>query len=70
MGFAIGRKIANAVLRNRIKRRLRDIIRTCPQPLVPGYWIILGVADSRCATEKMDKLRNDVYQSLSEVFMK
>ena len=38
VGFAIGRPVGGAVVRNRLRRRLRMIVRE--YPLVPGWWLI------------------------------
>jgi ribonuclease P protein component len=38
-GFAVGRRVGKAVVRNRIKRRLREILRK--EPLSPGWDIII-----------------------------
>lgn len=36
-----GRRVGNAVVRNRVKRRLREIIRALYPILVPGFDVIL-----------------------------
>jgi ribonuclease P protein component len=38
-GFAVGRRVGKAVVRNRIKRRLREILRK--MSLSPGWDIVL-----------------------------
>ncbi len=38
VAFAIGRPVGGAVVRNRLRRRLRMIARE--RPLVPGWWLI------------------------------
>jgi ribonuclease P protein component len=38
-GFSIGKKVGGAVVRNRIKRRLREITRLTPLP--PGWDMVL-----------------------------
>ncbi len=43
MGYAIGRPIGGAVVRNRIRRRLRAIMRTRQNDLTPG-WYLIGVS--------------------------
>lgn len=45
MGYAIGRPIGNAVVRNRLRRRLRAIMRTRQNDLSPG-WYLIGVSAS------------------------
>ena len=40
-GFAVNSRIGNAVRRNRIKRRLREIIRLQQESIQPGWDIVL-----------------------------
>ena len=39
-GFVTSRKIGNAVVRNRVRRRLRDIVRKHQHEIVGGKWIV------------------------------
>lgn len=59
VGFAIGRTIANAVVRNRIRRRLRAIVADESDALVPGIYLI-GVKNARTATISYEDLRDDL----------
>ena len=40
VGFAVGRPVGGAVVRNRVKRRLREIARALP--LAPGHDIVIA----------------------------
>lgn len=42
VGVIVGRRFGGAVARNRIKRRLRELVRTHPDAVPPGWdWILL-----------------------------
>lgn len=45
-GFITSRKVGNAVARNRVRRRLREIVRRHQKELVDGVWIVT-IASSR-----------------------
>lgn len=41
-GVIVGRKFGGAVARNRIKRRVRELLRTHPESVPPGWdWLLL-----------------------------
>jgi ribonuclease P protein component len=40
-GFVTPKHIGTAVVRNRVRRRLRDIVRTQQSRLRPGIWIVV-----------------------------
>ena len=41
LGLTVGSKLGNAVVRNRVRRRLREIYRTNEQRFCPGYDIVV-----------------------------
>jgi ribonuclease P protein component len=43
-GFVTSRKIGGAVVRNRVRRRLREIVRRHQRQLVEGMWIVIIAA--------------------------
>ena len=40
-GFVTPKHIGSAVVRNRVRRRLRDILRTAQPRLRPGVWLVV-----------------------------
>ena len=40
-GFIASRRIGGAVVRNRVRRRLREIVRQHQHELLEGFWIVL-----------------------------
>jgi ribonuclease P protein component len=54
VGYAIGKRVGNAVTRNRVRRRLREIVRATP--LAPGYDVVV-TARPEAAMATFDELR-------------
>lgn len=40
IGFAVGKKLGNAVLRNSIKRKMREVFRHIKNDIVPSYDLV------------------------------
>lgn len=53
-GLITSRRVGNAVLRNRVRRRLREIVRLERANLRPGHWVVLV---ARAAAAKTDSAR-------------
>ena len=65
VAYAIGRKVGNAVDRNRIRRQLRTIVRDLAPQLRPGMYLI-GVAPS--AQLRFGELRLTVMRALDAIW--
>ena len=63
IGITAGKKLGKAVVRNRVRRRLREVYRLNEDRFQSG-WDIVVVARSRCITASFEKL-TDSYLSLS-----
>ena len=64
VGVTVGKKLGHAVVRNRVRRRLREIYRLNEARFAPG-WDIVVVARSRCIKADFQKLTH-AYLSLAE----
>lgn len=64
VGITVGKKLGGAVVRNRVRRRLREVYRLNEAAFSPG-WDIVVVARSRCINADFAKLTN-AYLSLAE----
>ena len=64
VGVTVGKKLGHAVVRNRVRRRLREVYRLNEHRFAPG-WDIVVVARSRCISADFGKL-TQAYLSLAE----
>ena len=64
VGLTTGKKLGHAVVRNRARRRLREVYRLNEAKFKPGYDIVV-VARSRCVTADFQKLTK-AYLSLAQ----
>lgn len=64
VGITVSKKLGRAVVRNRVRRRLREIYRLNEDRFAPG-WDIVVVARSRCVDGDFRKL-TQAYLSLAE----
>ena len=64
VGITTGKKLGHAVVRNRARRRLREVYRLNEHLFKPGYDIVV-VARNRCVTADFQKLTK-AYLSLAQ----
>lgn len=57
-GIIVSRRVGSATVRNRIKRRLRELYRHEQASLIPGAWIVI-VATSQASTATLEELRTE-----------
>ncbi len=63
-GISVGRKVGNAVVRNRVKRRLREILRL---ESLSGGWDFIVIARKTSAEGEYRELRNSARALLSRL---
>lgn len=66
LGVVCGRRVGKAVVRNRAKRRLREIFRTHPELFRDGFWFV-AVAKPPIAGRNFKTLEKDVVAALAEL---
>ena len=64
VGLTVGKKLGHAVVRNRVRRRLREVYRLNEERFQPG-WDIVVVARSRCIGADFTQLTK-AYLSLAQ----
>jgi ribonuclease P protein component len=64
IGFSVSRRVGNAVVRNRVKRRLREIVRKRLSHVAPG-WDIVITARATAAEAEYGALEEDVRETFT-----
>jgi ribonuclease P protein component len=57
-GFITSKRVGSAVVRNRTRRRLREIFRKHQHEIAPGMWLVV-IATSRAARVSFPKLEDE-----------
>lgn len=57
-GFVTSKRIGTAVIRNRVRRRLRDIVRTQQGKLREGFWFVV-IARPAAAAASYQALKDE-----------
>lgn len=66
LGVTVGTKLGGAVVRNRARRRLREVFRLAAPDLKPGFDIVL-VARQRCVDGDYKKLTAAFYRACRDL---
>ena len=66
LGVTVSTKLGHAVVRNKVRRRLREIYRLHKEEILPGYDVIL-VARTRAAQVPYQKLERQYLRAVEEL---
>lgn len=64
VGFSVSKKVGGAVIRNRVKRRLREIVKPLLPRIRPGAQLVIA-ARSRAAEADFQELAGSVRRALA-----
>ena len=66
VGFTVSKKVGKAVVRNKVRRRLKEITRLNSEAFLPGYDYIF-ISRSKAKDTPFEKLRSDVLNLAKKV---
>ncbi len=66
-GLTVTKKVGNAVLRNRIRRRLRPVLDRVVEQMPLNGWQIVLIARNDAATLESDKLLRDLQWAIKRL---
>ncbi len=58
LGLITTKRIGNAVVRNRVRRRIRGVLQRTGEKVLPGYWLVL-IARNRAAKATSEQLEKE-----------
>jgi ribonuclease P protein component len=67
LGLTVSRKVGNAVVRNRAKRRLREVVRLYATPEKLAGWDIVLIARASASERAFELMRQDFVQGLKNM---
>ncbi|MCK5574548.1 MAG: ribonuclease P protein component [Sphingomonadales bacterium] len=66
VGYTVSKKVGNAVERNRVKRRLRGMVRDCTAPLAKDGWDYVLVGRKSALQRPYERLLGDFERALTD----
>jgi ribonuclease P protein component len=63
-GFVVGKRVGNAVDRNRARRRVREAVRIAYDRIIPGWDLVFIVRSNAAATVDFTQIQSEVEQLL------